>query len=253
MYEGEGGGYIIDKRAYGTIRLRWQMFGTNAVDKLAEAQAHLGEYATVIMAGKDPHSPQMHIHAKPSQNLYGLGDKESKKGLRVQALMIREDVWQAILELPVFGPTGLVPVQVYRDNVRVLYESCLKYLEDRAELVKHLPELKENLESFGFLLTNPKGAQHVVDWLTRDATPFTVGWGTHWKLLVQKRLPIAKVQPVLDSIGEMIHVTHWLYDTRWYWQPSNSVGSQLGDPAAHYRLNEALLKIALRDVDALDD
>jgi len=91
-----------------------------------------------------------------------------------------------------------------------------------------------------------------VSWIVaKDLIPFTVGLGTHWRLLVMKGLPVEQVESFLDSVAEMAYVHMALMQVRFLWVPSSSRGAQFGEFDKHAAFLKALAKIA-KDRDAED-
>lgn len=227
-------GYVIDKPSYGQVRIHWEGSAYGAAEKLAAIEPLFArDYATVITAGDDSlGGAQLLIYPKPSIKGFRGWHKESKRGLRVSPLMIREDVWQGLLELP--APPGL-GVEAHREGVVAEYTECVEALELASKRYSYLNPLNRPQPESRF--------RHCPEWLEGG---FPVGWGVHWRLLVQKKLPVAAVLPTLHTIGEMTYIAKILRLTRWTWRPSRAGGPQDGEWAEHARVNQLFADIAAR-------
>lgn len=253
-------GYLVDKKGLGIIRVRCAGYGVKEpVKQLEKAQACLGEFATVIKAGTGSYrdAADLMVFCPPGVDDYS-GMKDPDRSLRVQPLMIREDVWQALLATPTENHFDHTPLTIddHRKLVVEVYEKCLEHMKKIDDLIAALPEegREDHARSLGSLrmMLGSDFKHPVAPWLEKDEVPFTVGMGTNWRLLVEKKLPVEQVQHVLDAVAEMIHVVKVLMPVRWHWMPSHSIGPQFGEWGAHVKFFETMLDVA-RSIKKEDD
>jgi len=198
-------GFLVDRKGYGTIRVRWK--GDNLVVALKKAQKVLKkDFATVIRAGTGnyPYPADLFVHTKPG----GCPERpksSSKKPLPVLQAMIREDVWQALLKLRA-GEGKLTSLQDFRDHI---FKGYKKAQSEGLEPNLYLPEA----------LTS------------------------QWKLFLAKKVPFHKAKSFLSYVAEMAHVYWALTWIRYSWYPSSSQGPQ--DPQAKAWENHAVFHAAL--------
>lgn len=225
-------GYYVDKVRYGTIRVRWNGNGPNWMkdsEFLTTAQVALRDYATVIVAGSG-RGAQLMVHVKPDTPGFCESRGDRKTPLHVRALMIREDVWAGLLDIDVYSNNSLSD---RKKAVRTFYTACLELLKG--------PFSPETLELLGF----QPAASHVsgVHCLTKDPLGAPFGWASHWKLLVEEKLPLKEVSPFLDDIAEALHVYDVIAQTQ-EWRPSVSCNTQFGEAAIHEKLHTLYTNIA---------
>lgn len=230
-------GFLVDNQGYGTVRVRWHGEGLNwhkDAESLKAAEKALSRYATVLRAGTGNYaaSADLFVHVKPGTKDFHWSRKDKKRTLSVSQMMIREDVWQALLGLSIQGrydSEKTLAIDDFRKAARKLYEKSLSYVAER----------KARSEELLALLKND------VTWMVAsDITPFTVGLATHWSTIVKKGLPIEQVESFLDSVAEMAYVYRVLMQVRFIWVPSSSRGSQYGEFDKHAAFLRALVGIA---------
>ena len=245
-------GLLVSKVRYGTIRLRWSGEG-DELKELARAQQALSEYATVVKAGEGSytHGPELLVFVKA-----GVDGFRSRKGLprhkpiEVGHWMVREDVWQALLKLPAPYDYGekTATIEEHRQAARELYEECRKVYNKALPKGFHGHQLESIRTLRGFQLERLGKGNLVGPWVARDEVPFAVGLATNWRLLVEKNLPVKKVAHVLDSVAELVHVLRILFEIRFAWAPSTSVGPQYGEWDKHALVNTVFAGVAAKIV-----
>lgn len=259
-------GYLVNKVRFGTVRVRWNGlagdFGKDT-ERLTEVLPCLVEYAAIVKAGEGAyaHSADLLVHPKPGTENYHGTRSERPKPIAVEHLMIREDVWQGLLQMK-GANAGLSQkdpsIEFHRKGIRDLYrKACKDYHKPLISLPPNAPaELVEAQQAIRDLrriqLENTDWRNPLV-FMTKDEVPFAVGFGTNWRLLIEKNLPEAEVEHVLDSIAEMAHVMKVLYPVRYQWEPSTSCGPQFGEWAKHVLVNKLFARIAENNIDEDDE
>jgi hypothetical protein len=259
IYGGMGaqGGFMIDKRAFGEVRVRFQSWGAEFgkdAEWLAKAVKQLGEYATMISAGTGSyaHSGELRIRPKPGTKDYHGSRPDRKKPLNVDHAMIREDVWQALIKLEVEGwyngKTGGLTVDAFRRGIRQVHTKYIgevKKNQERMEVMRKAAEKQGDTDlaglvesAFSIFLDPPNDIPGA--WILKDSIPFTVALGTHWKLLM-KNAPVS--EEILDTIAEFGFLHHVLSATRYWWRPSYSIGPQFGEWGRHVVVQQAILNV----------
>jgi hypothetical protein len=203
------GGYMVNKRRYGEVRVRFQDFGKEE-ENLAKLLPHLTEYATMICAGEGRYANRADLLVRPkpgTKDYYGGTGREKVKSLAVELAMVREDVWQALLRLHTSA----------KDTTIEAYYRAID---------NHLSGSKED-----------KLFDQVVG---SDALPFVVGQGTHWYLM-KKKGPLPR--EFLRSTAEFAYIQGILAMTRYHWRPAYAIGPQFGEWGLHLRLLSTLVNV----------
>jgi len=254
-----GEGYIISKLRYGTICIRCSGYGKDAYGKemygrdiefLLRLLPYLNqEYTTVIKAGDGSHRVELMVHVRPGTKDFHGSRKDKKTPLHVNHMMIREDVWQQLLQTPVEDNYGqsIATVEDHKQAIFDLYEKGYQIMvayknaetgsveKDRLRF-----ELNYGLDRDYNNLISP--------FVCKSEIPFTVGLGEHWKLLLEKCLPLEDVKHVLEAIAEFVHVWKVISKLRIAWHPSTSCGPQYGEWKSHQDFLHKLLVVVDQEV-----
>lgn len=264
LFQGWGKeGYLIDRKGYGTVRVRWHGEGATwnkDAEALEKVQKLLGEYATIIKAGTGSYanSADLFVHVKPGTKDFHRARKDRNPSLPVSQVMIREDVWQALLGMSFrerWDSRKPSTIKSFRASVQKLYKTTLQHFKEeieRRETIKALPEeQRKALAPFYDLsdiyLETKLDRDAPGSWVvSKNVIPFTVGLSTHWKLFVKRMLEAGDhdPKPFLDSVAEMAYVQQVLMYVRFIWNPSSSRGAQVGEFDKHLTFHKAMAQIA---------
>ena len=249
-------GYIVDKLRYGKIRVRFSASGKNwhkDEQFLRLVQPCLEEYVTVIVAGQGSNIADLLVYPKPGiKGWGGVHSFPKKPTLQVDHAMIREDVWQEIINTPLMDDYSdkIWTIQDYYLAITKTYTKYQEFSEKYAEEYKDSP-IKDMLQStmieceFRELADSKEWQNNpLVYWLTKNNIPYVISLAEHWKLLINKKLPLYEVKTVLYDMAEFIYVMHYMMALRFYWQPSNSCGPQEGLWKNHKKFLKSLLRIS---------
>jgi hypothetical protein len=249
-------GYIVDKLKYGKIRVRFSTSGDNwGKDEqfLKLVQPCLKEYVTVIVAGQGSNVADLLVYPKPGiKDWHGVHSFSAKPTLQVDHAMIREDVWQEIINTPLTSDWSdkVWTIQDYYLAITKTYTKYQEVSEECSELYKDSP-VKDMIQStmieykFRELADSKEWESNpLVYWLTKGDIPYVISIAENWKLLTDKKLPLDEVKAVLYDIAEFIYVMHYMMSLRFYWRPSNSCGPQEGLWKNHKKFLKSLLKIS---------
>jgi hypothetical protein len=239
-------GFLVDALEYGVIRVRWVgEYGKGSeLGVLTRMQGKLEQFATVITAGSGNYShskPELRVLPKPGPDRSLYAPTEDSP-LRVSYAMIREDVWQALLQL------SSDSVVLTRAEVTAAYVSEIGKQQRRVEVVEALKiaqgdtfdALKEELMR-GFDSV-PSKTLWIVD--DRAVLGPVVGLSRQWRYLLEHNVPLEKAQDFLASVAEMACVYRVLANIRFIWRPSAICGPQYGDFQDHEKFFEAMLDVA---------
>jgi len=246
-------GYIIDKLKYGKIRVRFSFAGKNwhKDEKFLKlVQPCLKEYSTVIVAGQGSNIADLLVYPKPGiKDWNGVNSFSAKPTLKVDHAMIREDVWQEIINTPLnIYSDKSITIQDYYSAITKIYTKCQEILSE------HSKQYKGDINSSTFKLSIQYKFQSlayskewesnpVIFWLVQTGTPYVITIVEHWKLLIYKGLPLDEVMPVLYEMAEFIYVMNYMMLLRFYWMPSNGCGPQNGMWNNHKQFLESLLRV----------
>lgn len=209
--------YLVDELKYGTVRVRWGTYGGTGVEQLKALLPRLREYACMIRAGDGSyaHHAELIIAPKPgTKDWHGSSDASSKNPLPVGLIMIREDVWQAMLD---------GKIEVYEGKTCML---------DFAEVRKRVSEAHAQ--------ETEKHSRN--EWrMDRSAVPFTISIAEHIQLMERKG-PLS--EEFVTLIAEFLFVQAVLGNTRYQWRLSSSCGPQFGEWKKHIAFLSAMTNVA---------
>ena len=180
------GGFLVNTRRFGEVRVRFESWSRENFGKdesfLQKALPALAEtYAVLLSAGYGnySHGPEILVRVKPGTKDWSGGRQgEKNKGLEVTQVMIREDVWQALLQVPC-GKTSVV------------YAYTL-------------------IDKYG-----RGGGADVPDFKLHDGLPYVLGTSSHWYLM-GKEGPYPR--EFLLAAAEFKHVIGLLSYLGYYWR-----------------------------------
>lgn len=243
--------FMVDVIGGGEVRVRAAGWGDNTTDDLKTVlPLFKKKYAAMLSAGmrRSTDSAEIRICPKPGTKDHfgtqGYINRRDERSLRVEAAMIREDVWQAVIEQPALDYDKPVKVESFRHNVHHGYKSTIESLR------KFSSAGKEELRSLRWSLLDLDSIPGI-----KNHVPFTVGVGTCWAMLLNHALNTNTdlSDDVLNTIGELAFVERQMYTMRCYWRPSYSIGPQFGEWGAHAKLLKAFTDIAQREAKKQED
>jgi len=215
----------------------------------------------MISAGEGAYAHQADLTIRPkpgTKDFHGRkGLSLSKKPITVNHVMIREDVWQAMLTLKLesWGSddgTKFHKIENYYSYADAFIEAVQKYDE---EAVKKHEKIVNDYKAQGksppadvFMLDAHMRRMHmermwknpIAAVYAKNAIPFSVGLATHWELLAAKG-PLKR--EFVRMAAEFAFIQRILGNTRYWWRPSYSVGPQFGEWERHNELHTALAKV----------
>lgn len=220
--------YLVSTQVYGCIRIRWNGLASDFgkdIEKLEKLQLLLVDYSSMITAGIGAyaHTAELLVHPKPGTNYHG-GRREKNNSLLVQHAMIREDVWQALLQMDVeVGDNKVAQIKSFYKWTNKFWKSCVDQLAKAS-------------------------SDPVSNCLAQDSIPLTVGLSTNWKTMVERfakgDISNKEIQPWLNNVAEFIFIHSVLQPLRYWWRPSYSCGPQTGEHFQYYRLFTSLAEIS---------
>jgi hypothetical protein len=234
-------GFLVDLYPNQFVRVRWG--GESQIFKLSELQAHLGAFATVVTTGSGLYSDsaEMLVAPKPlpgGEHYNVMFRKEESRDLRVVQAMIREDVWQALLEMKFQHWSKTIPSD---------YPSWRKLTGEFWEESK-IPTGGPPL----WLKNERLSRDNPVASFTKDE--FIVGLGTHFELALKENPEGEELERFLDSVAEMAFVQFILMQIRHQWRVGTSCGPQWGNWAMHKEYLEKLAVLAQKGLsDSQED
>ena len=141
---------------------------------------------------------------------------EKKNKLIVAQAMVREDIWQALLEID--------PIRV-KELKQQARDMCEKIQDDRSNL-----RLTFRLEG-----------NMVWAWIREQ---FCIGHESHYQLFLDRNPTEDELSRFLDTIAETVFIQSILSSTRYQYRPSTSVGPQFGEWNQHVAFLKALTGVA---------
>lgn len=206
-------GFAVDQVRYGVVRVRWvgwsEGYGKDAV-RLSDASELLRKYG-LFLTTREHQKPELIVRHKLG---VPFRTKRLKKGLSVAQAMIREDVWQALLQL----------------KTEDSWKGTIRSVENFRRIAR---------EHIDLLLSSDPGLTPFQK-LFLSNIPGRIGTAYHLKkLLLQEDCP----ENFTDVVGEFAHVQSVLFNCRYQWQPVSG-GAQFGEYARHVEFHRAILEVA---------
>lgn len=222
--------YCVDEKG-DSIRVRIAGYGKDTI--LEEAQKLLEkDFLTIIVAGEvNSSGRELRCFMKPGRDEQGYDryyyKRPEGKELRIKQAMIREDVWQALLKIPIES-------WYYKDNsIEAYRKSVCEFIEKSKLRPKTFIDDLE-LESSG---RETLGCEL----LAKDKLPYDNGLASHAKLLKASgnwndefAILVAEFTYIWDVLGTI----------RCMWRPSTSCGPQFGEWQTHETYSLAMAEIA---------
>jgi len=244
-------GYMVDELEHAMVRVRWH---GKDFKRLEEAKEILdADYATVIASGSGSYcfdEPEVLVFAKPGVRCgRGRTMDDYYRPRKIAPMMIREDVWQAILTLDTAEdslwnedkPRKKDSLEDYKAAVRALYEKKVQaYNEAKTADPESTDELL--MRSLTSLTTDP--SLHSLTHALENQMCLIFGIQGHWELFVAKALPADEVSDTLDAVAELLYVQDALFFVRYLWVPHHTAGPQEGSFNMHEAFHKAMADLA---------
>jgi len=201
------------------------------------------KWAGMVVAGRGgQRRAELHLSILPDteygdkdehRNFYGQGASKGRHPLPVTAIMIRDDVWRTLVNLPTTGNWD-----GKTQNIETLY-GLVKTEWDKAIA--------------GFKGTDPlfsRALWHLGNDLLSQSfkrVPFTVGLFENWNAMVEAaakgNVTPQEAKDFLTTVAQYVHVMNWLGSIRIDLKPAAS-GPQFGDFQAHHQYLKAMTQLA---------
>lgn len=235
--------YLVDDEdGYGQIRVRVGGYGGSweALKYIEPVIARAG-YATMICRNTSDSGNALYVRPATSCERYH-GSRfalRAEKVLPVRQVMIREDVWQALLAIP------------YDDHDPDLRYKIREYaMEDSINGVTATwNKIKEVLES-GSRLRPLMDLERCL--FGKEVVPFTTGTASMMRMAAERSDDWSEetTKAFLQSAAELHHVEVVLLLTRYQWRPSYTSGPQYGEWGLHEQVTSAFHRIAAEQAAA---
>lgn len=226
--------FLIDKIKFGIIRVRFYSHINELFEKDTEIlnliKSLFNEYEVAITAGyATAWQSQMWIMIKPgTKNFYGAPKKTAKK-LIIKDCVIREDVWNELLKIPLENyMTSMKGSDLTIESYKLDTYKFFDIVQNSYNENKNKDHLKQVLfkqaYNYDFLISC---------FLGRQNNPPIVDISDHFIELIQSDMSINDKRKILDLMIETIYVENVLNNVRMQLQPANSLGSQFGEWEKH--------------------
>lgn len=222
--------YMVDRVDDQTVRVR-HADSSKGLPKLERRFRRLGRYAVVLRNGTGNYADSSELWIMPlpgtqKHERFRLNDPP----LEVAQAMIREDVWQQVLNTPIKSSyMDAYTIEQYREATRKMWEDSL----EKVEMFKGV-----DIDTMGFV-----GLHTFMSWVL-TTPPFTVGLGTSWWTAVRAKWEGEDLSAFLDTVAEFACISDRLRVARFHWSPPGSVGPQWGEWQVHWDLLLALASVA---------
>jgi len=236
-------GYQVDEYEYqrGVVRVRSERYGKEGAS-LEYLVPRLSDYACMIRKGTGRYADNAELTIAPKPGRYECTGplKDHEKKLPVAQAMVREDVWQAICEMPFDNWSGKYRLEHFKRDVL----KSVKDYEERESLCDF-----EHLLRFGISVNN---LSHAV---VQDVVPFTVGLGKHFALMFTRRKSISEDEwdGFIQTAAEMAHVQACLGFLRYQWRPGSSSGPQGGEWRMHQDFHKKMSKLSKQEAERWEE
>lgn len=254
--------YLIDDDQ-GFVRIRLAGYSQD-MKLLRQARKPLTEFATVITAGSGNYSSnaEIRVFVKPGNTKEGhprceYDFRAKEKPLKVRQAMIREDVWQALLAIPIQGYDSdykdkLYSIEDYRKGISTFFMKLQSIYNKRCPFEEGSTEAISFALEKRLVLSELRYGQRDEcpgSWLAAKApVPFSISPAEHAVELAREG---QLTDDFISAMAEFAYIQEVLMDTRYVWRPSDTAGPQSGDWEAHKTLHEKY--VALCDIKVKED
>ncbi len=249
-------GYMVNRICAGFMRVRSEggEYGKNA-DALEKIQGLIGaEYAVMMTVGSG-------MYSDPAELLVGPKPKDGQHvpffdSLRKQKRnlphpvcqgMIREDVWQALIEMPFDSFWNKdTSINRYYADTEAFYATWMDAIEEKDPRLAfrkmlQLRETPDNVIS-GHICGHSEG-------LTGPG----FGLREAWEHTLSQKLTAAQRATFLKVVAETVRVQHVLGSLRFQWQQGSSAGPQFGEFKRHSAWLTKLADISTKEAVRRDE
>jgi hypothetical protein len=157
----------------------------------------------------------------------------------VSQAMIREDVWQALIAIPVTTWQGTFTVERMRASARKTWDAVV-------------PEwAKPNIYGPGYDQTILIENRDEYRRLLKGGIPYTTGLDSAFRTVSRRanEMTESQIDAFLDTVGEFQHLVDVLSIARYMWQPSYANGPQFGEWKHHENVMNALAGVTKEGAD----
>jgi hypothetical protein len=227
-------GFAVDEIWSGGVRVRFvdQNYDhKKELENLWKLLPMLQEkYAAMMVAGSGSygHGPEIFVAPLPNAK-FGMRPNNERPDLPVKFALIREDVWQELLN---------VKSEVW--DSKSFKKADLEFF--RGQVQEEWDMAVDKTKSLDEKLSALFKGRHIFN---KDHVPYVVGYGTHWQMMVKEADKLSKkeINEFLDTAAELAHVEMALSSLYFRWKPS-VYGGQDRDFKRHAKLLSAFAKVA---------
>ncbi len=242
----------------GQVRIREACYEDQGRTLRRIARLLSGKYATMVRAGTGSYADRGELVVAPKPGVqYSSASKRSHKvPLAVAAVMIREDVWQALVATPQGEYDERIPTA---ELALREFDKSVKRLVDATEADKQFAERSKaagsNATMPRYRVSDMMFGGRFFEWV-KTPVPFTVGTGEAWEWMAEATVAgTATREEVVDfvtTLVELVRIQCLLATLRFAWGPAAS-GSQYGDFRLHQQYLETLASVARTNADEDDE
>lgn len=191
-------------------------------------------YATMLTRGTGPYADDAELLVRPLPSVREYRFTKTAPGVHqpVAQAMIREDVWQALLKIPLDGG-----VSESRRRARAAWYALGERLDDPRLERYRLKDLELEYSK-----------------ILHDPLPTMRGLGTAFRTVHERAAEMTgdQVDDFTDTVGEFVHISNALMMTRYLWRPSESAGPQCGEWPLHESVLKAFTDVARVNAAAME-
>lgn len=262
--------FYVDEEFFGSVRVRLSSYGDmeHHVTALRYVQAALGnQWATMITTGSGHYSNPAELILRPLPDntqrvrLYRQDQRQDySKPEKVYPCMIRQDVWNALLTVSVqmgYNSDPAWTLDSYRNMVKKDWESLLPMFCRLRELkAASLTSTKEDMDKLRVIwkledeidLERSNSRELAITSYLKDSNlPYSVNWTTNWQMMLTQHLETpfedSVIEEWLELVAQTLMIKLVLETIRYWWRPSNSVGSQIGEWDCHKKVHKVTGKV----------
>ncbi len=254
----EGCRYLVDEKDY-WIRVRWDgLRGEYGKDNeyLDKAKSYIEDRFAVVATASADINTRVELRCFPYPTPEGERKKErpnfhvSKDGswgekdktLLVQQAMIREDVWQALLKLPLESWQGKKTVDTFRLMANKFVSERRELYDKLAKLDSESKEAKELRRDIQMLRYGGRNEMNEFVYLAaKELVPFNIGLSSHAEIVIES-------DDCPEDFGDLLGEFHFIYSilhgARHVWRPSDTCGPQFAEMESHAKYLSTLAEVA---------
>lgn len=221
--------YLLDETRINEFRIRFDVYEKEKQQtalELIKSKLEENDYAVMFTVGSGHYAKNMELMVRPKPGSeHRVYDFDPKNSVMVDHAMIREDVWQLLLSIPMPADYGNKNQTISDYKVLELNKASYNELIDASYLIRGLTDNP----------TNPLAC-----FVGRNPSISGFGPDNSFMQFMKSEYSEKEVELFLDNLAETAYVNEILFDLRIPLHPLGHHGPQIGEFESHVTYFEKL-------------